>query len=197
MVSPKSAVETKATRTPSRFKSISRSIGCTHPFMKKRPLLLQFLLARVWPSALSTKFLSNSLRRPRRTSLNTIWLTPRQLTFAGLTIRTGQGRPTVPTRSTQCFKSAKGAELNRDKGPSIVVLALFAALVSGVPTMHAQEAANPTLQAKAKAAKATKATEEQEKADKIARKMKEPFWKRLDEAFLEQLGTPANTPPEP
>src|SRR3984893_10408010 len=27
--------------------------------------------------------------------------------------------------------------------------------------------------------------------------MKEPFWKRLDEAMLEQLGTPANTPPEP
>src|SRR6476620_9789243 len=37
--------------------------------------------------------------------------------------------------------------------------------------------------------------EEQAKAEVIARKMHEPFWKRLDEAMLEQLGTPAYTPP--
>src|SRR6202047_4769395 len=39
--------------------------------------------------------------------------------------------------------------------------------------------------------------EEQAKAEVIARKMHEPFWKRLDEAMLEQLGTPAYTPPAP
>ena len=41
------------------------------------------------------------------------------------------------------------------------------------------------------------ATEEQARAEVIARKMHEPFWKRLDEAMLEQLGTPAYTPPAP
>ena len=79
---------------------------------------------------------------------------------------------------------------------TVIVLACAHFALAGL-ALHAQEAANPTLQAKVKAAKATKAKEEQEKADKIARKMKEPFCKRLDEAFLEQLGTPANTPPEP
>ena len=39
--------------------------------------------------------------------------------------------------------------------------------------------------------------EEQAKAEVIARKMHEPFWKRLDEAMLEQLGTSAYTPPAP
>ena len=39
--------------------------------------------------------------------------------------------------------------------------------------------------------------EEQAKAEVIARKMHEPFWKRLDEAMLEQLGTPAYTSPAP
>jgi hypothetical protein len=39
--------------------------------------------------------------------------------------------------------------------------------------------------------------EEQAKAEVIAHKMHEPFWKRLDEAMLEQLGTPAYTPPAP
>src|ERR1700740_689171 len=39
--------------------------------------------------------------------------------------------------------------------------------------------------------------EEQAKAEVIARKIHEPFWKRLDEAMLEQLGAPAYTPPEP
>src|ERR1700730_5955719 len=78
-----------------------------------------------------------------------------------------------------------------------MVLALLAILVFGVSAMHGQEAASPTLKAKAKAAKVAKAKEEQEKAEAIARKMKEPFWKRLDEAFREQLGQPAYSPPEP
>ena len=39
--------------------------------------------------------------------------------------------------------------------------------------------------------------EEQAKAAAAEKKLHEPFLKRLDEAFLEQLGTPANTPPEP
>src|SRR4029077_7042516 len=79
-------------------------------------------------------------------------------------------------------------------------------LVFGVPAIRAQEATDTALQAKAKATKGNskaqadsqaKSKQEQEKTDAIARKMKEPFWKRLDEAFLEQLGTPAYTPPDP
>jgi hypothetical protein len=50
--------------------------------------------------------------------------------------------------------------------------------------------------AKQQQAKA-QSTEEQAKAEVIARKMQDPFWKRLDEAMLEQLGTPAYTPPAP
>jgi len=51
-------------------------------------------------------------------------------------------------------------------------------------------------QAKQQQAKA-QSKEDQAKAEVIARKMHEPFWKRLDEAMLEQLGTPAYTPPAP
>ncbi len=39
--------------------------------------------------------------------------------------------------------------------------------------------------------------EEQAKAARAEKKLHEPFFQRLDEAFLEQLGTPAYTPPEP
>jgi Putative beta-barrel porin-2, OmpL-like. bbp2 len=39
--------------------------------------------------------------------------------------------------------------------------------------------------------------EEQEKTARAEKKLHEPFFKRLDEAFLEQLGTPAYTPPDP
>ncbi|HEY6070814.1 MAG TPA: hypothetical protein VIU85_05500, partial [Chthoniobacterales bacterium] len=42
----------------------------------------------------------------------------------------------------------------------------------------------------------TETVEEQKKAER-AQKLREPFLKRLDEAFLEQLGTPAYTPPDP
>ena len=86
------------------------------------------------------------------------------------------------------------------------MLALLAALAFGVPAIRAQEATDTALQAKAKATKGNskaqaesqaKSKEEQEKAERIARKMKEPFLKRLDEAFLEQLGTAAYTPPAP
>jgi hypothetical protein len=64
-------------------------------------------------------------------------------------------------------------------------------------------AANSTLRspekgkAKANAESKAKAKEEQAKAEALARKMKEPFWKRFDEAMLEQLGTPANIPGTP
>src|SRR3984893_17624511 len=87
-----------------------------------------------------------------------------------------------------------------------MMLELLAVIVFGVPVIRAQEATNTALQPKAKAAKGkskakaesrAKSKEEQERAEKIARKMREPFWKRLDEAVLEQLGTPAYTPPEP
>src|SRR5258707_5960009 len=40
-------------------------------------------------------------------------------------------------------------------------------------------------------------TEEQAKAARAEKKLHEPFFQRLDEAFLEQLGTPAYVPPDP
>ncbi len=39
--------------------------------------------------------------------------------------------------------------------------------------------------------------EELAKAERAEKKLHEPFFQRLDEAFLEQLGTPAYTPPDP
>lgn len=78
-------------------------------------------------------------------------------------------------------------------------------IVTVAPLARAQEAADPNLQTKAKAAKEkktkaeaqAKAKEEQAKAEVAARKLKEPFWKRFDEAMLEQLGTPAYVPGTP
>jgi hypothetical protein len=52
--------------------------------------------------------------------------------------------------------------------------------------------------AKAKQQEATaKSKEEQAKTARAEKKLHEPFFQRLDEAFLEQLGTPAYTPPDP
>src|SRR5258707_15025172 len=39
--------------------------------------------------------------------------------------------------------------------------------------------------------------EEQAKGASAEKKLHEPFFQRLDEAFLEQLGTPAYVPPDP
>jgi hypothetical protein len=82
----------------------------------------------------------------------------------------------------------------------IVSLALIVAL-----PVFAQEASSPTLnvaekpkvKAKPKASAKTATAEEQAKAERSEAKLHEPFLKRLDEAFLEQLGTAAYTPPEP
>jgi hypothetical protein len=86
-----------------------------------------------------------------------------------------------------------------------IVVALSASLTFGATAMRAQEATNSTLPVKAKTAKEkktkaeaqAKAKEEQAKAEVAARKLKEPFWKRFDEAMLEQLGTPAYVPGTP
>jgi hypothetical protein len=43
----------------------------------------------------------------------------------------------------------------------------------------------------------TQSSEEQAKAARAEKKLHESFFKRLDQAFLEQLGTPAWTPPDP
>jgi hypothetical protein len=79
----------------------------------------------------------------------------------------------------------------------LVALTVFLPLVSA----HAQDASDSALRAKkknkSKAEAQAKTKEEQAKAEIIARKMREPFWKRLDEATLEQLGAPAYTPPDP
>src|SRR4029077_20255461 len=64
--------------------------------------------------------------------------------------------------------------------------------------------ANSTMQSREKAkAKAkqeqakAESMEEQAKAARAEKKLHEPFAQRLGEAFLEQLGTPAYTPPDP
>ena len=64
-----------------------------------------------------------------------------------------------------------------------------------IPALFAQDASNPSPKPKAKTTAEIK--EEQAKAASAEKKLHEPFLKRLDEAFLEQLGTPAYTPPEP
>jgi putative OmpL-like beta-barrel porin-2 len=68
-----------------------------------------------------------------------------------------------------------------------------------IPMANGQDAPDSSLRQKEnnKPKASAKAREEQEKTERIARKMKEPFLKRLDEAFLEQLGTAAYTPPAP
>ena len=85
--------------------------------------------------------------------------------------------------------------MKRNKCLSVAVCALFVGIICAVPASRAQEASNPILKPRKKAKAETK--EEDAKAETIARKMHEPFWKRLDEAMLEQLGTPAYTPPDP
>jgi hypothetical protein len=67
-------------------------------------------------------------------------------------------------------------------------------MLSSGPAL-AQDAPNPTLKPKAKKKAETK--EEQAKAEVAARKIHEPFFQRLNEAFLEQLGTPAYVAPAP
>jgi len=61
-------------------------------------------------------------------------------------------------------------------------------------TRRSQEKAGA--KAKQQEAKA-QSEEEQAKAAASEKKLHEPFWKRLDEAFLEQLGTPAYIPGTP
>jgi hypothetical protein len=74
-------------------------------------------------------------------------------------------------------------------------------VVIALPAARAQDAPSPMLgakeKAKAPAESKAQAKEEQAKAAIAEKKLHEPFLKRLDEAFLEQLGTPAYTPPEP
>src|SRR3982075_508603 len=74
------------------------------------------------------------------------------------------------------------------------LLTLFCAAFAA-SVVSAQEASNPTLTPKAK--KKAEAKKQQAQTETVARKMHEPFWKRLDEAMLEQLGTPAYPPPAP
>jgi hypothetical protein len=61
-------------------------------------------------------------------------------------------------------------------------------------TLRSREKAGA--KAKQQQAKA-QSKEEQAKAARAEKKRHEPFWKRLDEAFLEQLGTPAYIPGTP
>jgi hypothetical protein len=61
-------------------------------------------------------------------------------------------------------------------------------------TLHARK--NARAKVRHEQARA-QSTEEQAKAARAEKKLHEPFLKRLDEAFLEQLGTPAYTPPDP
>jgi len=62
---------------------------------------------------------------------------------------------------------------------------------STVRSRNKAKAKPPREQAKARSA------EEQAKTARAEKKLHEPFFQRLDEAFLEQLGTPAFIPPDP
>jgi hypothetical protein len=75
------------------------------------------------------------------------------------------------------------------------VLTLGIAMLT--PMVSAQDASNPNLKPKPKAKTKAEIKEEQAKAEAAAKKMRETFLQRLNEAFLEQLGTPAYVPPAP
>jgi hypothetical protein len=77
----------------------------------------------------------------------------------------------------------------------IIVTTAFICAAVVVPVARAQNATDSVLTPKEKAK--AKTSEDQAKAAAAEKKLREPFWKRLDEAFLEQLGTPAYTPPDP
>src|SRR5262249_51627865 len=86
-----------------------------------------------------------------------------------------------------------------DKLKTKYLLAITCTLLA-VSAAHSQEASSSTLRIKEKAkakAKAKQTAEEQAKAARAEKKLHEPLLKRLDEAFLEQLGTPAYAPPDP
>jgi hypothetical protein len=88
--------------------------------------------------------------------------------------------------------------MNKNKNLLVAI-----ALIIAVSPLHAQEAMSSPhrvtskKKTKASAEARAKAKEDEAKAEAAARKLREPFWKRFDEAMLEQLGTPAYTPPEP
>ncbi len=73
------------------------------------------------------------------------------------------------------------------KIPNKSLLIIFCSLMTALAVANAQDASNSALRKKEK-------QEEQKKAETAARKAHESFFQRLDEAFLEQLGTPANDP---
>ena len=77
----------------------------------------------------------------------------------------------------------------------IIITTAFICAANFTPVARAQTATDSVLKPKKKAQ--TQTREEQAKAAAAERKLHEPFWKRLDEAFLKQLGTPAYTPPDP
>ena len=66
------------------------------------------------------------------------------------------------------------------------------ALAHSTPHSHEKAKASPKQEQAIAQSK-----EEQAKAARAEKKLHEPFFQRLDEAFLEQLGTPAYTPPDP
>jgi len=105
--------------------------------------------------------------------------------------RSGPGSSTTHVRGPHIRndKHIKEKKLKIKSKCLRVALTVVFTLVSA----HAQDASDPALRVKSKA----KTKEEQEKAAAAEKKLREPFWKRLEEAFLEQLGTPAYTPPEP
>ena len=74
------------------------------------------------------------------------------------------------------------------------LLTLFCAALLG-PVAFAQDASSPTIKPKPKTKAEIK--EEQAKAEAAAKKAREPFLQRLNEAFFEQLSTPAYVPSPP
>src|SRR5262249_3979862 len=82
---------------------------------------------------------------------------------------------------------------------TIYLLVIICTLVAA-SAAYSQEASNPTFRVKEKSktkAKPKLTAEEKAKAERAERKLHEPFLKRLDAAFLEQLRTPAYPPLDP
>ena len=73
------------------------------------------------------------------------------------------------------------------------ILAQKEKAIADAPPLSGEKAKAKIRHEQAKAAN----SEEQAKAARAEKKLHESFFKRLDEAFLEQLGTPAWTPPDP
>ena len=125
-----------------------------------------------------------------------VWKTPR-IFFRDTDKGASKRRRFGPGSSTTHARGPRIRNNNHIKEKKLKIkhkcLVVALAVVFTLFSAHAQDASDSALRAKSQ----SKTKEEQAKAAAAEKKLRELFWKRLDEAFLEQLGTPAYTPPDP